>query len=55
MRVIVATVIGWVALSAVSVEAAAFAPANFSAAELGSGELIELGRDGCGYAYYRTR
>jgi hypothetical protein len=51
MRLISATFAGFVALSAVSTEAASI-PATASAARLG---IVAPIRDGCGDAYYRTR
>ena len=56
MRVITATLVGWVVLAAaVPVQTAAFSPAKAIPAELGADPRTELVRDGCGYAYYRTQ
>ena len=48
MRGITTAFAGLVALTAVAVDAAPVVPVKVPAAELGSGALIELVRDGCG-------
>ncbi len=56
MRIIIATFAGWVALAvAVSIQAAPLSLTKATPAAPGADPRIELVRDGCGYAHYRTR
>jgi hypothetical protein len=53
MRVIVATLVGLVALAAGAVQAAPLAPTMATPAELGSASPIELLVQGCGWGWHR--
>src|SRR5262245_19406377 len=56
MRVIIATLAGWVALSAVSVQAAPLPLAKATLApQLGADSPIVPATQGCGYGYRRVR
>lgn len=55
MRIIIATCVGLVALSALSVQAAPLPPTKAGPTQLAISPPVELAADGCGYGYRRTR